>query len=147
MEREILFRGKHKETGIWIYGGLIECANRAFIVDYNFASNLLRTEQRSLDLVEYTAFEFRVKEVLPDTVCQYTGLNDKNENRIFDGDVLKVSFEDEEPLIMKVRWDEDTARFWISNNEDGFSFYDLWTGEIEVVGNIHDNKDLLEEDR
>ena len=83
----------------------------------------------------------------PSTVGQYTGLTDKNGKKIFEGDVIKTFTEyygirRENKVV--VQWCDD-----IENDSFGEPFtsgYRIHGGDWEVIGNIHDNPELLEED-
>lgn len=123
--REILFRGKRLSDNEWMEGNL-------FIDD--------KGEKHEL-CIGYV--NYRVTwEVDPETVGQYTGLLDKNGERIFEGDVLTVDGEDG---FFVLEFQEDTARFVMSGDSIVVDFDNFWSYEVEVIGNIHDNKELLEE--
>ena len=118
--REILFRGKDIR-GVWHIGLLAHIGNAWYI------SNKAGVA---------TAFE-----VIPDSIGQYTGLNDQNGAGIFEGDIVNITGEDE---IGKVEWREDGAAFVVVC--DGFekSFLEnLWGRDVEVIGNICDNPEIL----
>lgn len=123
--REILFRGKRIDNGEWVYGnlnyGTIEIEN---IQDTYFISDF-----------DVNPWDKKFYKVIPESIGQYTGLKDKNGQKVFEGDI--------------VRWDE---REW------GGTYYELvewdydlldarkndWHEYCEVIGNIHDNPELLE---
>jgi len=119
MKRPILFRGKRIDNGEWVEGGIFE--------------NLIITAVSS-----YTDFD----EVIPDSVGQFTGLTDKNGVKIFEGDIVKDSGE----RHLLVGWSNKFASFIIDSKKWAFSH---WFGEavndkdVEVIGNIHDNTELL----
>ena len=133
-----LYRGKRKDNGEWETGSLVvirpDCSDQqTFIAD------------------KMTGYH---TPVLPETVGQYTGLTDKNGVRIFEGDILKstikiIDFNDEgfsishydEELIGIVEWRK--GGFMIAHKSGTWarSFYGC---ENYVIGNIHDNPELLQ---
>ena len=136
MKREILFRGKRTDNGEWVYGNLIDSDSIVGkIVDFDG---------------EYFIPEFWYK-VDPETVGQFTGLTDKNGTKIFDGDIISVS-----GVVNKlVTYIDKYACFCLANtNELNSKYMSPWQQvapgwwnefgrEIEVIGNIYDNKELL----
>lgn len=68
---------------------------------------------------------------------QCTGLKDKNGNLIYEGDFLK-----DHNGIWQVLWDEKEAAFYIYNKKRDF-YLSPFIGEFEIIGNIHENKELL----
>lgn len=133
MDREILFRGKRTDNGEWVEGDLLHgyCAEKS-------------TDIASID-ISCTV------EVIPETVGQYTGLTDKNGKKIFEGDILKTP-----EFIGKVVYNNVIAAFIVEINDSTETCYHwspLNEGDIErrpqlqyteVIGNIHDNSELLE---
>ncbi|MCM1170200.1 MAG: YopX family protein [Bacteroides sp.] len=129
MKREIKFRGRSL-SGEWLYGDLVcRCGDvHVFPED-------------GVDSIDNY-------EVDPDTVGQYTGLKDKNGREIYEGDILN-NYDEPNPLVVK--WDEGGSRFGLFNLDDDcesdFTSVEVRLGlvvDAEVVGNIHDNPELLE---
>jgi len=73
--------------------------------------------------------------VHPETVGQYTGLKDKGGENIFEGDIVLYK-----KMKLPVRWDNEKAGFFIGNDR----YWMMNDTDIEVIGNIHDNPELLE---
>ncbi len=129
--REILFRGKRKDNGEWVEGYYV-CVGGKF--------HYILTGQ--IDLMSgYPRFIYC--EVIPETVCQYTGFTDKNGKKIFEGDIVKYGDTIHEVVFEKRN---NTAYFGLVYNELEtlpFGHYqDL--KQIEIIGNIHDNHELVE---
>ena len=122
--REILFRGKSKSInkGEWIYGSFIE--------DTDLNACCIRDKSLVYELVDR------------ETVGQYTGLTDKNGTKIFEGDIVKYG-DTVHNVVFEQR--NGTAYFGLvySTLETlSFGYYqDL--KQIEVIGNIYDNPELL----
>lgn len=124
--REILFRGKRVDNGEWVYGDLDTM---------NYAPNPKSGAKLGIS-DGYETFD-----VLAKTVGQYTGLTDKNEKRIFEGDILKYVGH---PISGEVEWCKDYACF-ICNTANCWEYFNnLNENEIEVIGNVHDTPELLE---
>lgn len=127
--REILFRGKQKENGEWIYGGIYSNNDEYFIINDSLPVNELGSVCNGVP-------------INPETVGQYTGLKDKNGTMIFEGDVIPYNEDDSINLI--VEWSNDYLGYFVG----------LGLGETieqplfdflypEVIGNIHDNPELI----
>ena len=125
--REILFRGKALYDGDWVYGSYVHTKYEHIIIPEN-AERCGGAEFNFGYLVD------------PETVGQYTGLKDRNGVRIFEGDICKIR-----DLIYKVDFKHSCWWFTILSNKvyccPAFSSH---CGELcEVIGNIHDNSELL----
>lgn len=135
--RQIKFRGKDIETGEWMYGDLIQRMGYMPSVMFPYESN---------GKVHYS--ECAVKR---ETVGQFTGLLDKNGNEIYDGDILVWGENDYKspPMIVMFKhgsfgytYIEDWFHSFAGNTN--FTFNPLNTDvRFEIVGNIHDNPEIL----
>lgn len=120
--REILFRGKRVDNGEWVYGYYCETENQAI--------------HKYLIIPDYASICYGI-DIIPDTVGQYTGLTDKNGERIFEGDILKLFKSD----LYKVYFDRSEASFQMTGFDDTYAFYKC-ASLCEIVGNKYDNPEL-----
>ena len=104
--REILFKAKRVDNGEWVEGDLSR-----------------------LDTPRKTAYFINSIEVIPETICQYTGLTDKNGNKIWEGDILKGGIY----LKYEVKWDYEDCGWNIPESAINF----------KVIGHIHDKQPTL----
>lgn len=78
-------------------------------------------------------------------LMQYTGLKDKNGKEIYEGDIVNCK---EYECYGKITWDEDCAAFYFEILQEDGTFIDEWLydyiDELEVIGNIYENPELLE---
>lgn len=136
MNREILFRAKHIHAmdsnehldGTWVHG---------YLSDKNYIND------KSLD------GEFLVDE---NTICQYTGLTDKNGKKIFEGDIVRYV-----EICGEVKFGLHESNWQICKYNQGFyiefpeeSLYrkelGYWENKVVVIGNIYDSPKLLEDE-
>lgn len=136
--REILFKAKRVDNGEWVEGNIVisEDAEEGYeaIIIPKSNSNMFTKGGSKGDL----GFENWYK-VDVNTICQYTGLTDKNGNKIWENDVVKDNV-----VFGSVVWDEKYAQFMIDDEFDGHQDYSDWWQEVEVIGNIFDNPELLD---
>ena len=123
---EILFRGKRTDNGQWTYGF------------YRYKEELKKSFITIEIINENSASYFFDYEVIPETVGQFTGLLDKNGKKIFEGDIAKT----EDGIIDYVVY-ADGCFCWARAMMCGEFTYGV--SGYEVIGNIHDNPELLED--
>lgn len=75
-------------------------------------------------------------------IMQYTGLKDKNGKEIYESDIVYIASEDENAFVL---WDKETARYIIQFNSWCADFDNFYGKELEVIGNIYNNPELLRE--
>lgn len=149
---KVLFRGKSKHNNKWIYGSLIKLGKEGFS-DFDRYGIIDRSVPIGGMSVYYN---FQVDEIIPTTIGEFTGLTDKNNNRIFEGDIIKL-YNDE---LRKIFFNEETLQWemcfvnvkpyevnhLINTQPLAIITIELAYGDpcsTEVVGNIWDNPELL----
>lgn len=119
--REILFRSKRVDNGEWVYGFYVKHNEQAFIFP-------IFEEPYQYDQNSY--------EVIPKTVGQFTGLYDKHNKPIYEGDIVKFkSFNHSCNEIERVTFDKGIYYA-------GYQLYHV-NNRCEVIGNVHENIDIL----
>lgn len=127
MNREILFKAKRLDNGEWVEGDLLHTRHADVVLISDFKDQLFRCDGN--------------------TLCQYTGLTDKNGKKIWENDILKANLDESYPediTYIKILWDE--YRFCTNENySTDIEALEKWDAEhFQVCGNIFDNTDLLE---
>ena len=135
--REIIFRGKRLDNGEWVYG--------SFCMDAREQFNGLCGVDGFIRLYDKAKGKMQTYEVDRETIGQYTGLKDKDGKRIFEGDICRNTRTGE---IVSVKWHGTMSGYvWNKRRADGFlfDFGELFRAcdKYEVIGNIHDNPELL----
>lgn len=123
MNRDIEFRGLtgSVKRDIWVYGTPYKVES-LFSADERYYIRNKHADERIVD---------------PKTIGQYTGLKDKNGKKIFEGDIVKSKYG---VFKSKVEWNDSFCGFFpFCNNDTG-----IFADECEVIGNIYENKELLE---
>ena len=140
--REIIFRGKRKDDGEWVSGHNILKTNNeggVYIVPTGQGLTGLAFDGSSLNVMMIP-----FNEVASETVGQFTGLTDKNGKQIFEGDIVKGRDRLEKNLEVYGYIDHKNGSFVIVG--DIMTHYRWLDYEVEVIGNIHDNPELLNEE-
>ena len=139
--REILFRGKRIDNGEWIEGGI--CQTEGYTI-------ILTSEDFEGTLYEPPSSELYDIEIIPETIGQYTGLTDKNGKRVFEGDIISIRFEEDVVYYENAEVYFDTEHYGWHVRYSDYESFGLWEYDdcdITVIGNIHDNPELLKEDK
>ena len=132
--REILFRGKAKAIAGCPYNN--GKPDGEWVLGYVFSDlGAMKIRQYETDRPECNDYE-----VDPETVGQYTGLTDKNGVKIFEGDILKAF-----GYNYVIMWDSIRAMFYLRDPVYRVTsdFYNYCGSDLSVIGNIHDNPDIL----
>lgn len=145
--REILFRAKQIDDGEWVEGYYammgVDSLIRHYIVQNCAVTKLFKNPEDNM--------YFNDVEIDPETLCQYTGMVDKNGNRIWENDIVKCNKRKDGFEFYKVLWRKYYADFGVEPLEFGIQ-YPIGLGEneqdikgcnYEVIGNIFDNPELL----
>lgn len=148
--RDILFRGKRLDNGEWVEGDYF----RKYIYDrYDNGSlhYLIGWQVTDNDGEKFNDYE----DVDPDTVGQYTGLQDKNGKKIFEGDIFKEDYSGIVRSVFRVpgglAFEDNPVSFGYDHRAPVYPYSSIaemqnasWLSKYcEVVGNIHDNPELL----
>lgn len=141
--RQILFRGFNRKNNVWLYGFYLQNRKAHFVAPDEFATG------KTWD--DY--------EIDPETLGQFINRKDKKGNDIYDGDILYVEFSDGSNSYSLIGWNEkqmcwgcmDSYAYQSSIEVCGFAEFNDYVLNAylrealicEVVGNVHDNPDLL----
>lgn len=147
--REILFKAKLKDwktnpqQNKWVEGYYLSRKETTYCFTEDYEKNPVKTlHYIALDSMTDWGLpnEFRLFEIDPDTLCQCTGLIDKNENKIWENDIIKEYCNG---LVGRLIWDVSTSTYKLEGFGDDYKIEDA-NIEWEVIGNIFDNPELLE---
>lgn len=124
--REILFKAKRRDNHEWIVGYYCKYGDNHCIIEPT---------------------EFVIAKgvgIIPETLCQFTGLRDKNGKRIFEGNIIRKGFE-----CFVVKWNSNQCRWGLfdKHNFEVVGFNEHTKNYLEVIGNRFDNAELLTAER
>lgn len=145
MDRIIKFRGKIKDkkrakelnlkVGDWVYGYYF----------YDEGLELVNGKSKEFGrhyIINTPCFEEFI-EIIPETLGQFIKQYDKNGEEIYEDDIVYVISEDENAFIL---WDNETSRYILQFKDWCADFDNYYGKELEIIGNIYNNKNLLEEE-
>ncbi len=150
--REIKFRGKRLDNGEWVYGNLLKCEHKdsdsvyiiPFVTNGSFTINTL--------MLNFISPCYAVD---PATVGQYTSLKDCNGKEIYEGDIVEAKdpykYNSKEIFYTCEVVFTEGAAFMLKHTYEnwgtvGIRYFGLRDMELEVIGNIYENPELLEGD-
>lgn len=151
--REYKLRGKPTENNTsyfededFVYGSLIISEDKYYI--------LLDV----LDNIKRDDYAVYMVEVRPETVGQYTGLNDKNEKEIYEGDIIEFSYDmfigNFDTFVAKGKIVFEEGAFYVevfenerTTEDEAYLLYSINLDTIEVIGNVWEDSDLLNDNK
>ena len=131
--REILFKAKRIDNGEWVEGYVVRKHGLYFIYD----------------IVNSESCRQNIYEIDPETLCEFTGRCDKNGKRIWENDILMAHLDESYPEDVTYETVEWGVAGWVThetNSIDREYLDEFDTEHYEVIGNIFDNKELLQEE-
>lgn len=136
--RKILFKAKRLDNGEWVDGYYLNVAK---------INHFICTGKIKLDGAVKGIVAPEMYAIAPDTICQFTGLTDKNGKKIWENDILKAHLDADYPedtTYTRILWNE-TGFCTNENHSRDIETFGKWDAEhFEVCGNIFENADLLE---
>jgi len=151
MNREILFKAKHKDTGKWIEGFYCSKRDTTYCFTEDYERNPVDTHHYIIQdqMTDWgLPNELRLYEIDPSTLCQFTGLTDKNGKKIFENDICSTDIKRPYAFVVfrngcfmyQLNDGEEKDYFDIMMPTEPLVTSDKYT---EVIGNIFDNPEFL----
>ncbi len=143
MNREILFKAKRIDNGEWVEGNLLQTTA------VSLKSFIVPTSCYTFDKWDWAEW----LHIDTDTICQYTGLTDKDGNKIWENDIVKypdcemsteAGYGDCFENVGSVQWDAESMSFFFTDRVTVDMGDIIINDEVEVIGNIFDNPEFLE---
>lgn len=142
MNREILFKAKRKDNGEWVEG------------QYVYITNPLTEDGKPIKHLICNGTNIFNDLIDPDTLCQYTGLTDENGKKIWENDIVTITLECDDYLILsetgivEYSYGQYELKVKAPDGQEAYSnLINKLSGapfEIEKLGNVFDNPELLE---
>lgn len=134
------WNGGDQTKSIWVYGSAVipiyintyPTKRMEMIIDVNY------------DELDYWQPSYSTCEIIPNTVGQYIGVDDKNGKEIYEDDIVLS----DDGKVGQVQWFEEHLAFmiWCVTDNKVYFAYDNDFSKIEVIGNVYENADLLKEE-
>lgn len=146
MEDRYLFRAKRIDNGKWVQGNLIQSCDatdgwETIIIPITNSNMFTKHIKRGYGNLGFENW-YRVD---PSTICQCTGLKDKNSKLIWENDIVKYRVYQRTEQLYKVIYDYEEGSWSLGcNSEPLYSIGRANSEKCEVVGNAFDNPELLE---
>ena len=135
---QILHKAKRKDNGEWVEGYFYKINDMSFI----FPALTNGSYDVSKHVMKFINPCYEVDEK---TLCRFTGLQDKNKNKLWEHDIVVINGEDG---YFHIVWEEDQAAYVLESETENIvvTFDNYWSYETECYGNFIDNPDLLFEE-
>ena len=141
MNNRYIFRGKRKDNNEWVEGVAIFADNKAFILNNAKVEFIKGFNENRLNFV--------LVEVIPGTVEQCSGVPDKNGKLMYTGDIINALLDFGMPIKSVCAFRDGS--FGLLAKQHGAEHFHPFTSlcniSYEIIGNIHDNKELFEVER